>query len=108
MTGPNAERAARMPAAQGVAWTAAEIDRLLPGTIRELEGGATHAWADDPWSRGAYCNFAPGQLIPMLALLRRPEGRVYFAGDYASAWPGWMQGALESGNYVARAIDPAS
>jgi monoamine oxidase len=43
----------------------------------------------------------------MHALLRRPEGRIRFAGDHASAWPGWMQGALESGNHAARAIDAA-
>ena len=32
---------------------------------------------------------------------------VFFAGDHASAWPGWMQGALESGNHAARGIDAA-
>jgi monoamine oxidase len=108
MTGPNAERAGRMSLPERVHWAAEEIDRLLPGTMREIEGGASHAWGADPWSRGAYPLFAPGQLIRMQSLLRRPEGRVYFAGDHASAWPGWMQGALESGNYIARAIDVAA
>jgi monoamine oxidase len=108
MTGPNADRASRMPMRERVDWVAGEIDRLLPGTMSEMEGGASHAWGSDPWSRGAYPLFAPGQLIPMQSLLRRPEGRVYFAGDHASAWPGWMQGALESGNHVARAIDAAA
>jgi monoamine oxidase len=108
MTGPNAARAARMPAPRLVDWAAGEIDQLLPGTKDEIEGGAVHAWGDDPWSKGAYPLFAPKQLIGMHALLRRPEGRVYFAGDHASAWPAWMQGALESGNHAARAIDAAT
>jgi len=108
MTGPNAARAGRMPTARLVEWAAGEIDRVLPGAKAELEGGAVQAWGADPWSKGAYPLFGPGQLIRMHALLRRPEGRVYFAGDHASAWPGWMQGALESGNHVARGIDAAS
>ncbi len=108
LTGPNAERAGQMPLRERVHWAAEEIDRLLPGTTREFEGGASHAWGEDPWSRGAYPLFAPGQLIRMQSLLRRPEGRVYFAGDHASAWPGWMQGALESGNHIARGIDAAA
>jgi monoamine oxidase len=41
-------------------------------------------------------------LLPHVA---RPEGRVYFAGEHASAWPGWMQGALESGNRAAKEIN---
>ena len=28
----------------------------------------------------------------------------HFAGEHASSTPGWMQGALESGNRVAREI----
>lgn len=39
--------------------------------------------------------------------VRQSEGRLHFAGDHASAGPGWMQGALESGNRAARAIDAA-
>jgi monoamine oxidase len=107
MTGPNAVRAAGRPRTECVNWAAAEIDKLFPGTLRELEGGAMQAWGADPWSRGVSPRFRPGQLIDMHALLRRPEGRIRFAGDHASAWPGWMQGALESGNHAARAIDAA-
>jgi monoamine oxidase len=38
----------------------------------------------------------------------RPEGRIHFAGEHDSVWiDGWMQGALESGNRVAREVNDA-
>ena len=32
------------------------------------------------------------------------EGRLHFAGEHASLVPGWMQGALESGERAAKEI----
>jgi len=40
-------------------------------------------------------------LLPHIA---RPEGRLHFAGEHASAWPGWTQGALASGVRAAQEI----
>ncbi len=39
-----------------------------------------------------------------LTALRRPDGRVYFAGDYMTNMSSWMQGAFESAREVALAI----
>jgi monoamine oxidase len=43
-------------------------------------------------------------LLPEIA---RPEGRVFFAGEHTSPWFGWMQGALQSGDRVAREVHEA-
>ena len=32
-----------------------------------------------------------------LAHTGTPEGRLHFAGEHTSPWPGWIQGALHSG-----------
>ena len=34
----------------------------------------------------------PREMFSLLLHVARPEGRVHFAGEHASAWPGWMQG----------------
>jgi hypothetical protein len=39
--------------------------------------------------------------------IARPEGRAHFAGDHTSARIRWMQGALHSGNRVARDVNDA-
>ena len=107
MTGEDALRTSRMSADERVRWGAKEIDHLFPGTLAAVEGGTSYSWGTDPWARGAYALFAPNQMREIQTVLRRPDGRVHFAGEHASAWPGWMQGALESGNHAARAIDAA-
>jgi monoamine oxidase len=32
------------------------------------------------------------------------EGRVHFAGEHTSPWPGWIQGALHSGLRAASEV----
>jgi monoamine oxidase len=47
-------------------------------------------------------------MVKQLPHIATPEGRVHFAGEHASSWPGWMQGALESGNRAAREVNDAA
>ena len=63
-----------------------------------------YRWVRDPWSRGAFAVFHPGQMTTMMPDIARPEGRVHFAGEHTSSWMGWMQGALESGERAAREV----
>ena len=58
----------------------------------------------DPWARGAYAWFAPGQLTTLMRPLAEPEGCVHLAGEHMSASSGWMEGALDSGLRAARAV----
>ena len=90
-----------------VAWAVREAEYLFPGLTGEFESGISHCWDEDPWARSAYPMTRPTKAINYLTTLRKPAGRIMFAGDYASAWPGWMQGAIESGNHAARMIDAA-
>ena len=40
----------------------------------------------------------------MFPAMRRPEGRVHFAGEHTSLWIAWMNGALESAERVVAEI----
>src|SRR5262249_39769839 len=103
--GPQARLMASMKESERIGTTLAGVEKIYP-TIREyFEGGASHSWDEDEWARGAYTWFRPGQMTSLLPHIARPEGRVHFAGEHASNWPGWMQGALEAGNRVAREIN---
>ena len=107
VAGPHADLPRTLHEESRLDWALSYMKRLFPGIQEEFEGGASHSWADDPWSRGAYPTYGPGQVIDLFPAVRQSEGRLHFAGDHASVWPGWMQGALESGNRVARTIDAA-
>ncbi len=81
------------------------IDEVFPGIRRVYEGGYTKCWGEDPWSLGAHSIGEVGQMTNMLQTLFKPEGRIYIAGEHASAYHGWMQGALESGARCAKEIN---
>jgi monoamine oxidase len=81
----------------------AAMDEVHPGLRQNLETVITKSWANDPWERGAFVVYHPGQQQWYPAICKR-EGRVWFAGEHASPWPGWMQGAIVSGIRVAREI----
>ena len=67
-------------------------------------------WGAEVYSRGGYGGFAtPGLLTDHGAALREPVGRVHWAGtETATAWNGYMDGAVESGRRAAREVlEPA-
>lgn len=65
-----------------------------------------HDWIADPWSEGCYVGLpAPGALTELGRALRARHGRVHFAGtETAEAWTGYIEGALQSGEYVAQEV----
>ena len=77
---------------------------LLPGIDGQVVGVAHKAWHEDPWAGGGWGWTQPGELRWMFPAMRRVEGRVHFAGEHTSLWIAWMNGALESGERVAREI----
>ncbi len=68
-----------------------------------------HDWITDPYSEGCYVGLpAPGALTELGYALRQPYGRVHFAGtETASAWIGYIEGAIESGERVAQEVAAA-
>ena len=63
-------------------------------------------WATDPYTLGAYGTFnPPGVLTSLGAATAGPADNIYFAGDgYSGEWPGYMEGAVRSGDRAARAV----
>ncbi|MCI0463405.1 MAG: FAD-dependent oxidoreductase [Gemmataceae bacterium] len=105
--GPAARRLGALGEQDRLAFALAEMERVFAGLGAACEGGASYCWDDDPWARGAYAWFRPGQFTSLMPELARAEGRVHFAGEHTSPWPGWVQGALHSGHRAAREINAA-
>ena len=95
--GAAARRLAAMPEAERVEFALSQVEQVYPGARRHYQRAQSHSWDADPWARGAFAYFRPGQMVALAPHLARPEGAVHFAGDHTSLWSGWMQGALESG-----------
>jgi monoamine oxidase len=62
------------------------------------------SWAEERWTRGCYVGFTPpGVLLGYGEEIRRPFGRIHWAGaEAATIWNGYMDGALRSGEQAAR------
>jgi monoamine oxidase len=104
VSGANARRVTALSSEARLQFAVENIEKIHPGTKAAYERGASKCWDEDPWARGDYCYFKPGQMTSLQPHIAPPEGRVHFAGDHASSQPGWMQGAFESAKRVAREI----
>jgi monoamine oxidase len=62
------------------------------------------AWATEPFTRGAYGSFnPPGVLTSLRDAASASTGLLHFAGaDMSPQWPGYMDGAIRSGERAAR------
>jgi monoamine oxidase len=63
-------------------------------------------WSKEVWTRGCPVGFtAPGVLYEYGPALRRPVGRIHWAGTETSTyWIGYMDGAVRSGERAAREV----
>jgi monoamine oxidase len=84
-----------------------QVERAIRVFVPDAEVQACdgHDWTRDPYAKGTWAAYRPGQLSSWHADFRTPEGRVFFAGsDVARGWAGFMDGAIESGAEVALAV----
>ena len=93
----------------------ATTNELSPAECEE-KGGVTNPYggaevdkkAVDERGRGVSACYKPGQFGSLLPHVARPGGRIHYEGEHASVWVGgWMQGALELGDRVAREVNCA-
>jgi monoamine oxidase len=63
-------------------------------------------WAAEQYTGGAYGSFnPPGVLTSLAEAAGGPVGNIHFAGaDYSAQWPGYMEGAIRSGQATAAAV----
>jgi monoamine oxidase len=80
------------------------IARFHPEIADHVTEHASMVWHQNRWSGGAFAYLLPGQLETMYVGAKRPEARVYFAGEHCSAEQAWIQGALTSALEAALAV----
>lgn len=69
-----------------------------------------HSWSSEKYTGGCFFGvLPPGVLTGLGHSLWKPEGRIHFAGtETAREWNGYIEGAVESGERVAKEIMEAS
>lgn len=80
------------------------IEKIFPGSSDLIENTATIAWINEPFTFCSYMALAPGQVTAHWQTLFSPAGRLFFAGEHATMYQGFMEGAVESGQRAAKNI----
>jgi len=80
-----------------------ELARYFGPKALDTTGYVEKDWSADPWSTGCITPLTPGVLTAGGEHLRKPSGRIFWAGtESAKRWCGYMDGAISAG---ARAAD---
>jgi len=102
--GPNAERLDALPPEQAADLVIQEIEAVRPAARGQLEFLGLQSWGTDPFARGGWAYFRPGQVTRFGAAMGAPHGRIRFCGEHLGLANRGMEGAMESGERVAEEI----
>ncbi len=82
------------------------LDTWVPGTRPSFNGRSwLDSWVDDPWVKGSYAAFLPGQWTSFFGYMGEPQGNVHFAGEHTSTYSqGYLNGGVETGLRAAREV----
>jgi monoamine oxidase len=97
------------PEAQGRRFAEA-LDTVFPGSADAFTGRAARMhWPAAPFQEGSYACYGPGDWCRLGGEEAGAAGVVHFAGEHTSRRaPGFMEGAVESGERAAREVIAAA
>jgi monoamine oxidase len=72
-----------------------------------IEGGASVMWHTMEYFGGGFALFNAAQEQRFYQVMKRPEGRIHFAGEHTSLDHRWIEGAIESGIRTAFEVHSA-
>jgi monoamine oxidase len=89
------------------------LDLVYPGVLgAAAPGGEPYLahiehWPSNPFAKGSYTCYRPGQFTTIAGLEGIPVGNLLFAGEHTNSfyeWQGFMEGAALSGIMAAKSI----
>ncbi len=89
---------------QQIASVHARWQLVFPELESYLLTNHVHSWQQEIWTGSAYASPTTSQDSALSTHIAQAEGRIHFAGEHASNFHGWIQGAIESGIRAASEI----
>ncbi len=83
------------------------VSQLDPRAENQFIQGWLYDWPNDEWAQGAFSYLPPGSVMTALPHMGTRCGRIHFAGEHTASWLGFIEGALESAERVAKEIADA-
>ena len=98
--GPNAEKLDRMNKKDAISSVIGSIEKLRPSSKGQLEVAAYHSWSLNPFSKGDWAYWGPGQIKKFGEFVSNPHRNLHFCGEHTAIANRGMEGAFESGERV--------
>lgn len=73
-----------------------QMELLRPASKGNIEIMYVNSWGKNPMNRGAYHQYAPGQISRWVPELAKPFGKICFAGEHTCFTHTGMEGAAQS------------
>ncbi len=103
--GPSADQCREWTATERTQNYLRELGMVYRGLRPSFVKARFMDWPGDTWVRASYSFPAPGQVTTIGPLLREGVRALHFAGEHTCyAFPGYMEGALNSGAALARRL----
>ena len=102
--GSNADILDAMPEEEQVATVLTEFAKIRPSTAEKLTNAKTVSWGADPYAKGAYANYLPGQVSRLKPTMANPWQRIHFAGEHTAVTTPGMECAIETAQRAANEI----
>ena len=80
------------------------VESVRPAARSALKFIGIRRWGTDPFARGAWAYFRPGQGGRFARAMRAPRGRIHFCGEHLARTSRGMEGAMESGERAAAQV----
>jgi monoamine oxidase len=106
VSGSDARRLSRLGVSERRRAVLEGFERMYGPRARHPERYVEQDWSREPWTGGAPIFYMPpGTWTGYGAALRQPVGPIHWAGSETSeVWPGYMDGAVRSGERAAAEV----
>lgn len=104
LNGPAALAADQMDEAAMASSMITAFEAARPAAKGNVKFAGVVSWQRNPWSRGAYHNWGPGDMSRLGTACLQPAGRLHFAGEHTGLATSGMDAACESAERAAIAV----
>ena len=102
--GSSADTLDAMPEEEQIEIVLGELARIRPSTAEKVKITKVVSWANDPFSKGAYANYLPGQVSRLKPVMDKPWHRIHFAGEHTAVTSPGMESTIETAQRAANEI----
>jgi monoamine oxidase len=102
--GSNAEILDAMSKEEQIDTVLGELAKIRPSTAEKIKIAKVVSWGNDPYAKGAYANYLPGQVSQLKPVMAEPWHRIHFAGEHTAVTTPGMECTIETAQRAADEI----